>query len=82
MSGSASNESYWRFREPSVFERFFGLAQLLQCSGHPAEQPATNQTWRMNMTTTNNLFAAAFSVVITASLFAYAIIPASPTAFV
>lgn len=29
--------------------------------------------------TTNNLFAAAFSVVITAGLFAYAIIPASPT---
>lgn len=28
---------------------------------------------------TNNLFAAAFSVVISAALFAYAIIPASPT---
>ena len=28
---------------------------------------------------TNNLFAAAFSVVISAGLFAYAIIPASPT---
>ncbi|MEO0464341.1 MAG: enoyl-CoA hydratase [Pseudomonadota bacterium] len=30
-------------------------------------------------TTASNLFAAAFSVVISASLFAYAIIPASPT---
>ena len=32
-------------------------------------------------TTANNLFAAAFSVVISASLFAYAIIPASPNVF-
>ncbi|MEM1196275.1 MAG: enoyl-CoA hydratase [Pseudomonadota bacterium] len=30
-------------------------------------------------TTANNLFAAAFSVVLSASLFAYAILPASPT---
>ncbi len=30
-------------------------------------------------TTTNNLFAAAFSVVLSAGLFAYAILPASPT---
>ncbi|MEM1196276.1 MAG: enoyl-CoA hydratase [Pseudomonadota bacterium] len=29
--------------------------------------------------TASNLFAAAFSVVISASLFAYAILPASPT---
>ena len=29
----------------------------------------------------NNVFAAAFSVVISAGLFAYAIIPASPTVF-
>lgn len=29
--------------------------------------------------TTNRLFAAAFSVVISAAFFAYAIIPASPT---
>ncbi|MEO1731160.1 MAG: enoyl-CoA hydratase [Pseudomonadota bacterium] len=29
-------------------------------------------------TATNNLFAATFSIVISASLFAYAIIPASP----
>ena len=29
--------------------------------------------------TTNNLFAAAFSVVISAGLYAYAIIPASQT---
>lgn len=29
----------------------------------------------------NNLFAAAYSVVITAGLLAYAIIPASPTVF-
>lgn len=28
--------------------------------------------------TSNNLFAAAFSIVISAGLFAYAIIPASP----
>ena len=27
----------------------------------------------------NNLFAAAFSVVMSAALFAYAIVPASPT---
>jgi len=31
---------------------------------------------------TNNLFAAAFSIVISASLFAYAIVPASPAQFV
>ena len=31
------------------------------------------------MTATNNLFAAALSVVISAGLFAYAIVPASPT---
>ncbi|MEM6826408.1 MAG: enoyl-CoA hydratase [Pseudomonadota bacterium] len=31
--------------------------------------------------TTNNLIAAAFSIVISAGLFAYAIIPASPTVF-
>ncbi|MEO0690013.1 MAG: enoyl-CoA hydratase [Pseudomonadota bacterium] len=31
--------------------------------------------------TTNNLFAAAFSIVISAGLFAYAIIPASPAVF-
>ena len=31
--------------------------------------------------TANNFFAAAFSIVISASLFAYAIIPASPTVF-
>lgn len=30
---------------------------------------------------TSNLFAAAFSIVISASLFAYAIVPASPTVF-
>ncbi|MEM9084307.1 MAG: enoyl-CoA hydratase [Pseudomonadota bacterium] len=30
---------------------------------------------------TNNLFAAAFSIVISAGLFAYAIIPASPAVF-
>ncbi|MEM1196274.1 MAG: enoyl-CoA hydratase [Pseudomonadota bacterium] len=30
-------------------------------------------------TTAHNLFAAAFSVVLSASLFAYAIVPASPT---
>ena len=30
---------------------------------------------------TNNLFAAAFSIAISAGLFAYAIIPATPTAF-
>ncbi|MEM7702900.1 MAG: enoyl-CoA hydratase [Pseudomonadota bacterium] len=30
------------------------------------------------MTTTNTLFSAALSVVISAGLFAYAIIPASP----
>jgi hypothetical protein len=33
------------------------------------------------MTTANNFFAAAFSVVISAGLFAYAIIPASPAVF-
>ncbi|MGB3471445.1 MAG: enoyl-CoA hydratase [Erythrobacter sp.] len=33
------------------------------------------------MTATTNLFAAAISMVISASLFAYAIIPASPTMF-
>jgi hypothetical protein len=32
--------------------------------------------------TANNFFAAAFAVVISASLFAYAIIPASPTMMV
>ncbi|MEM9084308.1 MAG: enoyl-CoA hydratase [Pseudomonadota bacterium] len=31
--------------------------------------------------TTNNLFAAAFSVLMSAGLFAYAIIPASPAVF-
>ena len=31
------------------------------------------------MTATNNLFAAALSVVISAGLFAYAIVSASPT---
>lgn len=31
--------------------------------------------------TANNLFAAAFSVVISAGLFAYAIVPASPAVF-
>lgn len=30
---------------------------------------------------TNNLLAAAFSVVVSASLFAYAIVPASPLGF-
>lgn len=30
---------------------------------------------------TNSIFAAALSVVISASLFAYAIVPASPTVF-
>ena len=30
---------------------------------------------------TNNLFAAAFSIAISASLFSYAIIPASPSVF-
>jgi hypothetical protein len=30
------------------------------------------------MTATNNLFAAAISIIVSASLFAYAIIPASP----
>lgn len=35
----------------------------------------------MTATANQNLFAAAFSLVITASLFAYAIIPASPTMF-
>ncbi|MDJ0976956.1 MAG: enoyl-CoA hydratase [Erythrobacter sp.] len=30
------------------------------------------------MTLTNNLVAAAFSIAISASLFAYAIVPASP----
>jgi len=29
----------------------------------------------------NNLLAAAFSIVVSASLFAYAIVPASPAAF-
>ncbi|MEP0392239.1 MAG: enoyl-CoA hydratase [Erythrobacter sp.] len=29
----------------------------------------------------NNLFAAALSIVVSASLFAYAIVPASPLAF-
>ena len=31
--------------------------------------------------TTNNLFAAALSIMVSASLFAYAIIPASPAMF-
>lgn len=31
--------------------------------------------------TANNLFAAAFSIVVSAALFAYAIVPASPTVF-
>ncbi|MEM6826407.1 MAG: enoyl-CoA hydratase [Pseudomonadota bacterium] len=31
--------------------------------------------------TTNSLFAAAFSVLMSAGLFAYAIIPASPAVF-
>lgn len=30
---------------------------------------------------TNNLFAAAFSIAMSAGLFAYAIIPASPSTF-
>ncbi|MEO1490459.1 MAG: enoyl-CoA hydratase [Pseudomonadota bacterium] len=33
------------------------------------------------MFATNNILAAAFSVSISAALFAYAIIPASPTVF-
>jgi len=33
------------------------------------------------MTATNSLFSAALSVVISAGLFAYAIIPASPAVF-
>ena len=32
-------------------------------------------------TTANSFFAAAFSVVLSAGLFAYAIVPASPTVF-
>ena len=32
-------------------------------------------------TTANNVFAAAFSVLVSASLFAYAILPASPITF-
>ncbi|MEE4288002.1 MAG: enoyl-CoA hydratase [Erythrobacter sp.] len=31
--------------------------------------------------TASNLFAAAFAIVLSASLFAYAIVPASPTVF-
>lgn len=33
-------------------------------------------------TTASNLFAAAFSIIISAGLFAYAIVPASPTLLV
>lgn len=32
--------------------------------------------------TASNLFAAAFSIVISVGLFAYAIVPATPTSFV
>lgn len=31
--------------------------------------------------TANNLFAAAFSIIVSAALFAYAIVPASPSVF-
>jgi hypothetical protein len=31
--------------------------------------------------TANNVLAAAFSIVVSAALFAYAIVPASPTVF-
>jgi len=48
----------------------------------PQNLTNTLPNWRNTMTNTaNNFAAAAFSIVISSALFAYAIVPASPTMF-
>lgn len=74
------------WRKPGILTFFkFGTApaQCLVSSGMVSQTPkfdTETHNWSITMTNiTNNLFAAAFSIVISASLFAYAIVPASPT---
>jgi hypothetical protein len=65
------------YENPGILPFFkFGTpdAQYLASSGTARKQP----NWRLKMTATNNFFAAAYSIAISAALFAYAIIPASP----
>jgi len=67
-------------RESAEFRRISSLARLMQSDWHQAENPARHTKRRPKMTNTaNNFAAAAFSIIISAGLFAYAIIPASPT---
>jgi len=55
------------------------LARLMQSGWYQAEHPARPNKRRLTMTNTANNFAsAAFAIIISAGLFAYAIIPASP----
>jgi hypothetical protein len=69
------------------FRRSSSLARAMQSVRHRAERTARTQPdlikhGETTMTATaSNLFAAAFAIVISASLFAYAIVPASPTVF-
>jgi len=67
------------------FRRFSSLARLLQSSsrsqGELGETDKT-QTGDLKMTATNfsnQIAAAAFSVIFSAAMFAYAIVPATPS---
>ncbi len=67
------------------FRRFSSLARLLQRIWQPQDELGktdkhTNGDFKMTATDFSNRFAAAaFSLVVSATLFAYAIVPASPT---
>ena len=66
-------------RNSPVFQVWHGVCNVF---GMKRDGPADNQIGDITMTAaTNNLFAAAFSIAISAGLFAYAIVPASPTMF-
>ncbi len=67
------------------FCRFSSLARLLQSSPCPQdelEETDKTKTGDLKMTATdtaNRFAAAAFALVVSAAMFAYAIVPASPT---
>jgi len=65
------------------FCHFSCLARLLQNTWHPGIVPQDSKNNQVDLSmfaleTSNRLFAATFSIVISAAFFAYAIIPASP----